>query len=459
MTTASPAVFRQALQVCGNLVGEAVYDCLKSYLGEDGGSTRTLQEVLIRSLGIYVIAMGTYGHLMSMQGFASANPRKALLLLIAFFLVPSLAATQLLSRTVAFLLRLAFGKFKQYRYWLSVYLGTHIIVCGKPVPLSDINPTCLRSKRNPYGIVWLARLILLLLLLVQYTSTIGIWLRSRMMYNDRVQIYAILDYFGLFMSIGGIAAATNSMFLSLLNTTWEHIPPSVIGLQTIHISGNDIDTFETSEREILSQIEQREFANIHTIDEAFRNRLDLLFPQYFQQALEDGMIFQAVWGAMASTLTITFSHLSDLSILVKQKSQVALSNYFRDTTSNLEYFECSFRALLDYYKYDLVCALITIVPVIRLFAHSEKIRKHARIMSIPFVFCDKWITGGRSIFSFPCFFALLVFHIWRWSYYIYAFLDMYRDIHEDLKNDNHWERLHWGAYMYKDPWYDSMYIL
>lgn len=279
-----------------------------------------------------------------------------------------------------------------------------------------------------------------------------------MVYNDRAQMYAIIDYFGLYMSIGGLAAATNSMFLSLLNTTWEHIPPSLIDLQSIHISANDTDTLETSERHIASQSEQQQFANIHTINNAFRNRLDLLFPQYFQRALEDGMIFQAVWGSVAPTLTITISHLSDLSILVKQKSQVALSNYLHNITLTLEY-EYSLGFLLDYYKYDAVCALITIMPIIHLVAHNEKIRKHAPILSIPFVFCDKWITGGRSIVSFPCFIALLVFHIWRWAYHVSAFFYMYRNIHEDLKNDNHWEQLHWGAYMYKDPWYDSMYIL
>lgn len=88
MSAPSPSVFRQTIQLCGEQDGGEVFECLQSSLGVNNGFYRTLPEVLIRLFGVHVIALASYGHMMSTQGYACAGSLKPAVLLIVFIVLP-----------------------------------------------------------------------------------------------------------------------------------------------------------------------------------------------------------------------------------------------------------------------------------------------------------------------------------------------------------------------------------
>jgi len=206
-----------------------VYHCLVSFLGEDGGSGRKLKEVLIRSLGIHVISLASYGHLMSMQGVASAPSWEAFIRLLVFFFVPELPAVQLASRVFRSSIQCLRRRPYSLSYWLATCLGTRCQAStssGNAVPLHKLDPTHAHYKRKTYGVTWVGRLILLILLLVQYSSVAGIRYRALTLFADRWNDYIVLDLRNFQMVLGGMAAVINSALLTLLNLTWHHAPAS-----------------------------------------------------------------------------------------------------------------------------------------------------------------------------------------------------------------------------------------
>jgi hypothetical protein len=462
-----------------------VLACLQSFLGTGGGASRTLRETLLRSLGVHIIALGSYGHLMSLQGFASANSSRTCALLVVFFLFPELAMAQLLSRIATALAQVIWKRRVYARYWIASILGSHVLAYSKPVPLGHLNADQLRSERQKYSLVWVGRCAVLVLLLVQYTCSLGIWFRILFVW-DRHNMDGHIHARNFHMAFGGMVAVVNSIALAWLNLQWRHVPdditPAPNSLQVVHELTAGIGQPNLSDAEMYppAMVIQPEGCSSSKMalpqrlilyNTSFGCWLDKWFPEVTHHDIEGAMtahILVTYFTSIVCTFRTSWNPLR-LTKLILSKSPQALQNseHIGDIHGgifNTAGYTALFRASLHrdtvYYKLFTVIEYLIIVCVsTRLLARNVLSKKYTPRVKELCMFCDKWITGGRSLLSFPWFAFFVSFHVWDTVGSFVRAVQVDKAVAEVMEKGTHWDRLHLGSYLYKDPWYESMYIL
>ena len=262
MPSADPYSLRTAVQSCYQFHGEALYHCLREILGENGGASRTAKEVILRSLGIQVVSLASYGHLMSLQGFASSHPKLTLLRLFIFIFYPGFPAVELLIRTGTTIVQGSRRTFCPLQYWIAVWLGLSASTSGKPVALKNFDARQVRQTRSRYNLAWVGRFLLLLLLLAQFSGSLSIIYRSLFVFTFRPNLYIFFDKQTLQSIIGGLVVVIHTILVSLLNLEWEVLPsieePAIeemVELSTIPENSNDLSSHSRIKYHLPASIE------------------------------------------------------------------------------------------------------------------------------------------------------------------------------------------------------------
>ncbi|PVH98772.1 hypothetical protein DM02DRAFT_681103 [Periconia macrospinosa] len=471
--------FRHIVQTCREFEGEAVYTCLASSMGEGGGeSERTVKEVMIRSLGIHVISLAAYGHLTSLQGVVSARLSSwtGLVMIMAFFLVPEVTFAQLVWRVW----RGSLSWFRRRRrpcsfwYCIATSLGVHIPAPSMgtdAVPLHMIDPASLHYKSLRYDALWVGRFMLLLLLMVQYMGSLGIRYRTYTVYADRWNSFGFVDGSNFHLALGGLTAVINSILLALTNLTWHFEPEEDFHLGSRRSTYQDMHTESPPPSGPLPTTESSNdtpclsvsiLQKLQKHNDIFTARLEHSFPATQQRLIEGAIILFTIADSTNWLARHSNPYFLDLSMLIKEKNPDAAN------IESLPVFEYStpvslglnaggpflrLRGFLDIYFLPYISSILVILSFwSRLFAGNAWLGRYMpRQMRVLLIFCDKWITGGRSLVSFPCIFVFGVF-LMGW----YDFNGMWPNYlsvahFAELANGTHWEQLHAKAYMFKDP--------
>lgn len=92
-------------------------------------------------------------------------------------------------------------------------------------PIIKTDPNQIYRRRASYNALWLGRVVVLLLLIVQYCGTAVLWLR-RVRRAHTVRLWQI-DTRNLDIVLGGLTAVISSLVISIINTEWmiEDQPP------------------------------------------------------------------------------------------------------------------------------------------------------------------------------------------------------------------------------------------
>jgi hypothetical protein len=473
----TPIALRYVVQACHDLEGEAAYACLASFLGESQ-SERTLKEVVIRSLAVHIISLSAYGHLMSLQGVTSAYHRESwrlVVMLLAFFLMPELAVVQLISRT-------CYGVVRWFRnrqhpfyswYYVAMSLGCYTSESSARddlATLHSINPKNLRYERKSYDIMWLGRLIVLLILLVQGLGSLGIWYRSYLVYSDYWNTFIHFDIQNFRMVLGGFAVVVNSILITLTNLKWYHEPAEDVQLSSnthdeslpSHILPTD--NFANHPRCSSASIRKK----IQIYNDIFEARLGYFFPVEQQREIEAAIILNTM-AVLTKQLIPQFNpHLHCLSAFIEEKTtdDTDLSHLLSAKHSNARWALSREGISLNLkgFYFNILPSLASILIFVsfwtRYLTWNTWLGRYLPRIRVIIFFCDKWIIGGRSAVAFPCFLVLVIYLVicipiirLVWDADIQAYLS---SLHSE---GMHWDELLVKAYRYKDPWYDNMYVL
>lgn len=481
MSINSPTLFRQALRDCGELEGERVIECLQSFLGEDGGSPRTLRETLLRSLGVHVISVASYGHLMSMQGVTCAGSTRTAALLVVFFFFPELAIAQLILRTANAIAQVPWKRRIHLRYWIARCLGTHVSVSGSPVPLSDVNADQVRSVRQKYNLIWFSRCAVLTLLLVQYVGSVGLWYRFCWVW-ERYVVDAHILARNYHMALGGLVAVFNSILIASSNLQWQHIADDIAStqysLQLSHVS--ELSTSDVEAPRVTASPLQEDKNEVHirnlpkiwlAIDVGFRRWLDCWFPEIYHHTTESAIIAHVLAtyvNNLHGTLKPSHDPLALTNLLLSKPSHYVQNSEELWTAHGTIFASAAYTSLFqpsmsrDGTYYTLLSNLTTLLMVsvpTRLILRSKWLRKCAPSVEATCMFFDKWIASGRSLISFPWFVLVVLLSAWEILGTFIRAVQIDVAVARMLREGTPLDRLHLSAYLYKDPWYDDMYIL
>lgn len=402
------------------------------------------------------------------------------MMLLVFFLIPELPAVQLASHVFRSSIQCLRQRPGPLCYWMGTCLGTYCQISTSSdtaAPLHKIDPAHASYKRKAYGLIWLGRFALLILLLVQYSSNFGIWYRALTLFAYRWNSYILFDLRNFQMAVGGIAAVINSVLLALLNVTW-HYAPGTTDVEFAQLSSTAQQLTNTHQLRYPPATEpEPTFPSINFIQHKFQTynnlhtiRLNHFFPVALQRSVEGAMILHTINRLITQLALILNPEYLDLSNLLMEKNPSIFNTipiplldqpgirwaFYPDIGLDLRWHgEHIF--VLPYVS----VIMIVISKGIRIIAQNAFLAKHMpQRMVAWFKLCDKWITGGRSLVSFPCFFVTtVIFTVWvdLGGLYRNALGQVVQS--SALAQSTQWGRLIVGAFRYKDPWYDSMYIL
>jgi hypothetical protein len=186
--------------------------------GSDDWPLRSVKETILRSVAIHLATSASYGHLMSLQQISSSRKSGGwmllLLAMLGFLLFPTLPIAQTMRR-IRGALRLA--RKRRGRGMLSQLF---VVSClGVVLTSADGRTDNLRPHQKSYSIKWFGRMLLLLLLIVQYCGTIFLWIR-RFRQVKGFCLWA-LDNRNLESVLGGLWAVLLCAGIRLVNTEWK----------------------------------------------------------------------------------------------------------------------------------------------------------------------------------------------------------------------------------------------
>lgn len=470
----NPISHRYVIQACHDLEGESAYACLASFLEQDGGE-RMLKEVLIRSLAVHIIALSAYGHLLSMQGVASAYHRqekwRPAIMLLVFLLVPEVALVQFARRTCRGVLRWFRNRSSRQQpidswYCVSTSLGNYTsesCVEKKLVPLHTIHPRNLRYERKSYDFMWLGRLMVLLVLLVQGIGSLGIWYRSYSVYLDHWNTFMHFDIQNFRMVLGAFAVAVNSILITFTNLRWHHE-----STEEVNLSFNANDESPQSLVLPIGDLGDRSQCPLVTIqqklqkyNDIFETRLDYLFPVKQQREIEAAMVVNTM-AVLTKQLT---PHYNPYLLCLHKFMVDNNTNGFElwNTRLDLPYEGVSLTS--NGFTFNILPSVASTLILIsfwnRYLVRNIWLERHLpwRIREF-IVFCDKWLIGGRSVVAFA-FFLVLAIYIIGWIPIIRLVWDVKFQAALSLTSSDgtHWDQLLIKSSRYKDSWYDNMYVL
>jgi hypothetical protein len=207
----------------------------------NSSSPRSVEETLIRSFAIHLVAATTNGHLLSLQNYHHKRSIASFLYIVAFLLLPLLPLAQLLRNLlIALPLKLS-QRCKGITFYTSAGCGMHTAKSstGDSCPLTEIKCEEIRFRRKSYSLVWIGRVLVLAALAVQYIGTILLWFRRALLANT-VRVWQI-DTRNLEVVVGGLIALLMSLVIIAINAEWtietEHARDEE--LQPVNNSGGE----------------------------------------------------------------------------------------------------------------------------------------------------------------------------------------------------------------------------
>lgn len=459
MSPPTPAMIRTLFDNCRQSDTIDPYRCTQSSLN-DLVSSRSLREVLLRSLAIHVIAISSYGHLLSLQGFTHRrSPSWALLLLLGFIIFPELPAVQLLIRLVKVSYHAATMRHpKSSRYWIASCLGSYILVNGKVHWLDDIEFREIRAGSSRRNVTWIGRLLVMLLLACQYVSSIAVLFRGLLIFYDKPNLYFFQDVRNFEVLLGGAVATCNSLCLHALNYEWTHSPPNTDpdAIQQMEVQ----EQIRTGNRESIKDLGTiLQWAN--DLNTRLAKWLAETIPQEVQFALEHGLVTQRAYDLLICYHSGLLQN-EPAARFVRFDCDVHVGSVEPDPTCNvlhpslhgrLRYLPL-FNIATGWRNYGalpvihiMICTnigRILLGDLVQLYIWSSpESSRYAKQ-------CQTWVLGGRSIPSFALALVGLVLNIVLRTMNYSAAL---------VGNTNSDPGLLGAVVRYKDPWYDSMYVL
>jgi len=184
-------------------------------------SVRGIEPTIIKSIALHLAAAAGFGHLSSLQNAPEKRQVRLLLYVAAFLLFPLLPIAQFLRRVC---LAMA-ARFRHRPLGITLCIGaccgmfaTKSGDSGEREALAAIDRGVpIRRDREPYNLVWLGRVVVLLVLMVQYCGSIVLWCRRVWL---PVRVWAI-DTRNLETALGGLMIVALSLAISILNTQWK----------------------------------------------------------------------------------------------------------------------------------------------------------------------------------------------------------------------------------------------
>ena len=490
----NPTQYRLAIQTCREQDGEAIFECISSYFGNTN-SPRTLREVSIRTFAIQVIAFVSVGHLMTMQGVTLIRSATAIVMLLAFFTIPEILIVQLLYRIGKVICRAISGQRASCRYRIAACVGSHVVTADMSVPMERIDPSTLRFQKSKYNIIWIGRLLALLLVLVQSTGSCMIGYRSLTQFNYLTNHYVIFDFYNSKVALGCVAAVLHSILITLLNGEWSHtlieggnyqLSDTEI-LQSVNPEGNNAFT---SRGEFLAAATNSTSAAMITSSRAwystkflqylskkniiFEKRIAVILPVDVQLEIEITLAVQAVWILVMLNLSQSHPpyHLDwELMRLYSQNpgSVFASKDYPPEPPENWKDYLVAWPYMilrsLGRLQAPLAVLLgllylrILISYFVRLTIYSKRMRSCMPNLTKFLANLHKWVTSGRSIISFPLVWAGILLLLVLRVHMIVHIIKCVRKSEQKYSRASGWDRDLVNMMRFKDPWYDSMYIL
>lgn len=483
MPTPSRAVLSLAIRNCKELGGHTLYQCLQETLG-DANSIRGVQETIIRSLAIHVVSVAAYGHVLNLQGLTKTRSSILFLQILSSLIFPTLPFLQLLFRVVTVSAWTFRRRQISVRQCMSACLGVHIQAGEILIPLRKIGRNSLSWKRRKCDLLWFGRLVVLLALLVQCVGSTAIWFRTIFVYGDRTNLYGYIDERTFEAVIGGIASVLNSICILTLNLDWMYVSEDSQDSGSIELSheqlhSTEISTKSASQSEATNERSQEihpftsSWANIWRIwrqqNTAFSTKLSTTFPENLQVCLEHAFLapYMVVFVSLYWNIKWRWQPPPISELLGKQTTERTLG-WLEDEEHPLTvnkwlvlFFWCQAPSpfpLLTVLHFILIIRILlrdVIFIAIQLFANCPFLDRSVKAVSR----FHTLLLSGRTILSFPFVLGLIIPVALRWEA-IASSVRVLKD-QETVFNQgaDRLDRMYVSTYMYKDPWYDKMYIL
>ncbi|KAJ4290958.1 hypothetical protein N0V90_010154 [Kalmusia sp. IMI 367209] len=240
-----PGSLDHIFQACGGRNGTELSACFTGVLG-GSNSIRGVDEVWIRSFGVHVAALASFGHLMSLQG--SVNWFPALVTLLCHFEFPEIALAQMMIRTFT--------------------------------------------------------------MAVRYAGSAAIWIRMVFHVQDRSYWFWHIDLRTFEVVVGGLFATINSILIHMIGGRWEMMDAIEDGARSgrAEISETSSCASSSENGDLEVQIKRHwlehsasnehrkasgsRFAKLQEINSSFSQLLDEFFPDLVQKDLELGILLQ-----------------------------------------------------------------------------------------------------------------------------------------------------------------------
>ncbi|KAF2115939.1 hypothetical protein BDV96DRAFT_599479 [Lophiotrema nucula] len=495
-----PGTLDHAAQLCSNATRGQIQDCLSAALGTTA-NTRTVNEVWLRSFGIHVVTLASYGHLLSLQGFTSPPSGWTYLAPIFFLTYPEIALAQVLIRTTTSIGRML--RLKQrvpLRYFVACCLGvragcsaSETSAIGKSsYPLVDLDPKEVICLPHKYNLLWLGRIGLLLALLAQYLGSLVLWIRLVFFLKDKSYWHWHIDYRNFQVVLGGLTATLNSMGILLTGCEWEIVPGRVRGSVEEVEGPKEINTGITrtdSGIELLSSAEKEcpEVQGSRSPDIAllaFLSRLKGLnhslyailnrhFPSKLQLDFEVAVVIHRIlaygvvvwtWNRFPGGCPPIFRILSEATVThdYRKLCPDRTNTYDPLTFTLIPQLRESLRVgpwlMVPAILFSIALARILLrwlakrILLLCVWANGEQPRW--------LVQAEYWLLSGRTILSFPM--ILLIFSLAPfWFDGLLEQRSWHRETEVNLKNGamDPVDRMAVNILMWKDPWQDNLYII
>lgn len=473
---------------CSRYEGGAYTRCLQSYLVV-APPERASPEMLIRSLGIHIIALASYGHLLSLQGGTTLQSPYRYFSMVFVFLFPQLPGVQILFRTVRMSARAIHTRRVSIGYFLAACSGCHVMRGGLMIPIDDIERERVQSRSRKYNIIWTGRLVLLLALSTQFVGSLTLCLRA-----IRFRLGGVgndLDLQNGQVIFGGLCATLNSVCITLLNRDWDTIPSVSEDIEMSHDSSESIDiSAETStvnesqttfpshrindailpnpDVKQQTSYQHNNLELMRRLNTSFSAKLSRFYPKSVQ--LDADRAFLAFHAFFLATFPYGWQPPDwNRPMIWTDFSSGEEEPVYRDPPQ-LD-FGCVFTPWnkaepLSHINWISVISALYYMQVFRIIINNlsaglsgcgvgRHLSPRCRELAADL---NRWIFGGRSIFSFPLNFVMLLPVLLR---YVEVGFDMAIIREHEVRyplTDRFTRTLIW-KYFWKDPWQENMYVL
>jgi len=451
--------------------------------------TVSVNEVWIRSFGIHVAALASFGHLMSLQG--SANSLSALVALLCCFTFPEMALAHILIRTLIMAVRIIWRReHMPFRFFAAACLGSHASSSSpkcNSIPLVSIRPSRTVHIPSSFSVIWVGRSGLLLAFLAQYAGSAALWIKLVFHVQDRSLWFWHIDLRTFEIVVGGLVATMNSILILMIGGEWKLVDaPNEDGAPE-RVGSSDASSALSSSKNTIFELEIRRkdsenststvhkvpasrFVRFQAIDSSFGQLLDGCFPVLVQKDLELGILLYRVF----VHITLYYRMSAGCPPILQFLSQASLTFDWTDICADrADVWDPSTfsahprsRNHLRFMRGMKISAILFNVGVCRILIQLlfKIIVRGCEKMSKPLLWkahsLEHWVLSGRSVLSFPL--TILLFAccpVWIMSmielkgWVSHAQSMLQRQGVEEI------DRIAMSVLMWKDPWQDTLYLI